>query len=550
MDGTIDDSFKSNLEGYLLNPTIHKVSGDRFFVFANDNNTEALYIYGSDNLQYGDKYDWTSTPKGNATGIVEQPDGKVIVSVSIEGQPEILAWKFSQNGTYDESFGEGGVLIDKDSDFPGSKSIAIQGDNQLLFAGSGIVKRYNNYIETNIKTSDRNETYGREPFHFLSESNCSGVITYTNITESVISINKVNGEVTVESSGTAQIQATQDQWGGYLPTTSFFKTVIDKATLTATAENKSRVFGKENPELTILYTGFEYEDNENDIFAPVVSTNARMNSNTGTYSIMIGGGSAENYTINLIDGSLTIEKANQLLHISAIPEKTFGDEPFAIHAEASSGLPLTFEMVSGPASISANNISLTGAGSVQIKIIQSGNENYLENSESIRFCSNPSKPTIIYNSDDSELVCSSNLGIQWFLDGEELPGETHQNIKVNLSGTYSAQSTIDGCSNMSEPIEIDHVVTSIIEKKDQELNLSLYPNPASNLLFIKLNVRITQGNLLSVYNLLGTKIISKELVPNDDVVHAELDVSEFPNGIYLVSIQEGEKLLIQKFIKE
>lgn len=66
---------------------------------------------------------------------------------------------------------------------------------------------------------------------------------------------------------------------------------------------------------------------------------------------------------------------NQLQTITfpAIPDQTFGAQPFSLAAAASSGLPVTFNVISGPATLSSNLLTLTGAGPVAIAASQPGN---------------------------------------------------------------------------------------------------------------------------------------------------------------------------------
>src|SRR5262249_33290524 len=59
-----------------------------------------------------------------------------------------------------------------------------------------------------------------------------------------------------------------------------------------------------------------------------------------------------------------------------LPNHTFGDAAFALSATASSGLGVTFSVVSGPASITGNMLTINGAGSVTVRACQAGNGNY------------------------------------------------------------------------------------------------------------------------------------------------------------------------------
>ncbi|HYG35624.1 MAG TPA: leucine-rich repeat domain-containing protein, partial [Clostridia bacterium] len=53
------------------------------------------------------------------------------------------------------------------------------------------------------------------------------------------------------------------------------------------------------------------------------------------------------------------------------------DSPVTLSATASSGLPVTFEVVSGPAFVSGSELILNGPGYVTVRAIQTGNEQYM-----------------------------------------------------------------------------------------------------------------------------------------------------------------------------
>ncbi|MES2731005.1 MAG: PA14 domain-containing protein, partial [Bacteroidota bacterium] len=64
----------------------------------------------------------------------------------------------------------------------------------------------------------------------------------------------------------------------------------------------------------------------------------------------------------------------QTITFATIPDKALTDPPFVLNATASSGLPVTYALVSGPATISGNTVTLTGAaGTVTITASQAGN---------------------------------------------------------------------------------------------------------------------------------------------------------------------------------
>lgn len=78
-------------------------------------------------------------------------------------------------------------------------------------------------------------------------------------------------------------------------------------------------------------------------------------------------------SFNVIDGSIL----NQTITFNPLPNKITTDPPFSISATASSGLPVTLTIDSGPATISGNTITLNGTtGTVVVRASQAGNATY------------------------------------------------------------------------------------------------------------------------------------------------------------------------------
>ena len=85
---------------------------------------------------------------------------------------------------------------------------------------------------------------------------------------------------------------------------------IEKRTLTATAPNTQREYGEDNPTLTLSYSGFVNNENENIfIEMPIAFTSATRTSNAGKYHIDITEGIISNYEVDYIPGTLTVTKA-------------------------------------------------------------------------------------------------------------------------------------------------------------------------------------------------------------------------------------------------
>ena len=85
---------------------------------------------------------------------------------------------------------------------------------------------------------------------------------------------------------------------------------VTKAVLQISAEPKTKVYGAALPSLTAAYSGFVNGDNTSALTQPVsLSTTATAGSHVGVYQITLSGGASPNYTLSLVNGSLTVTKA-------------------------------------------------------------------------------------------------------------------------------------------------------------------------------------------------------------------------------------------------
>ena len=106
-----------------------------------------------------------------------------------------------------------------------------------------------------------------------------------------------------------------------------------------------------------------------------VSGNAVTLTGTGTVSIQASQtGNATTYAAAIpVTQSFTVAKATQTITFATIPNHTLGDAPFPLNATATSGLPVSYAVTSGPATVSGNVVTITGVGTVSIQAIQAGN---------------------------------------------------------------------------------------------------------------------------------------------------------------------------------
>src|SRR5262249_33811786 len=79
---------------------------------------------------------------------------------------------------------------------------------------------------------------------------------------------------------------------------------------------------------------------------------------------------------NAVSSTFSVAKGSQSISFGSLANKVYGDAPFAVSATASSGLAVSFSMVSGPATIAGSTVTITGAGTVTVRAAQSGDTNW------------------------------------------------------------------------------------------------------------------------------------------------------------------------------
>ena len=105
-----------------------------------------------------------------------------------------------------------------------------------------------------------------------------------------------------------------------------------------------------------------------------IATSSILRANTlagGPYNISALAGSSASTTF-----TLTNTKGSQSITFPSIATKTYGDPSFNLVANASSDLPVTFNVLSGPATLNNSTVSILGAGTITIRAFQPGDDNY------------------------------------------------------------------------------------------------------------------------------------------------------------------------------
>ncbi|MEG5147019.1 hypothetical protein QUB27_30240, partial [Microcoleus sp. AT8-B6] len=266
----------------------------------------------------------------------------------------------------------------------GSVSIeASQSGNDQFNAATPVVRSFTvgRASQTLTFPTPTAKVFGDAPFALAATASSGLAVAYRVVSGPAT----VSGNmVTLTGIGTVSIEASQPGNINFSPAASLVRSFTVTSPVVV-KQNQSitfpaiaaRTFGEAPFALTATATSGL------SISYRIVSGPATVSGNTitltGTGLVTVEANQDGNGQFNAAPPatqSFAVAKAVQTISFAALANRVFGDAPFAISASASSALPVTFSIISGPAAISGNTITLTGAGTVTIRAAQDGNANY------------------------------------------------------------------------------------------------------------------------------------------------------------------------------
>ncbi|PJJ08402.1 putative secreted protein (Por secretion system target) [Flavobacterium sp. 1] len=135
------------------------------------------------------------------------------------------------------------------------------------------------------------------------------------------------------------------------------------------------------------------------------------------------------------------------------------------------------------------------------------------------------------NSNDKVMVCHNNKEI--CVSPNSVQSHLDHGDKL---GSCTASARIESKNNGK---------TSNTENQNTAKDVTVYPNPVTSLLNVKVS-EVRSGATLELYNSLGMKLQSQTLTSTLEVV----SLDKLPTGMYFLNIKNGNEITVKKIIKE
>lgn len=156
---------------------------------------------------------------------------------------------------------------------------------------------------------------------------------------------------------------------------------INQAALTATLGSQSITYGDSEPSVATWATTLTYSAFAGDDTSAVVDASAlavAYDSTVGdvaNYVATPSGLTASNYTITHAAGSLTVNKADTTVSLDALADLSYSSDTITLAATAAGNRAITY-FVTGAATASGNEVTLTSAGEITVVAYVEGTSNY------------------------------------------------------------------------------------------------------------------------------------------------------------------------------
>lgn len=305
----------------------------------------------------------------NVQQLVVYPDGRLLIAgsfTSVDGVPRAGVARLSANGVVDPGF-----VLGATPNFGGAVvPIVLRPDGRIVIAG--------NFNENGSSRSRvlQFEADGALDATFDGTRSFSATVggasstSFRSLTLLPTGHLVVTGSFTYLDDGINRAGVVSLQGTPLAP--EITADTIVNATLSAGGTISLSVTASGAPTLS-----YQWRRNTNAISGATSATFTKANvtaADVGTYDVVV----TNTYgTATSRSAVIALSQQAQTITFAALADVPFRATPITLDASASSGLTVSFEVVSGLASVTGNQLTLLGTGAVTVRASQPGNSSYL-----------------------------------------------------------------------------------------------------------------------------------------------------------------------------
>jgi hypothetical protein len=271
--------------------------------------------------------------------------------------------------------------------------------------------------------------------------------------------------------------------------------------------------------------------------------------NQNTFSPLLSG--VGTFTVSyLISQNNCTNSSTQTITVNALDNANFSINDFCFgnagQATITGVQGGTFSLIpnTNGETISSNGIISSGVSGTTYTVTYTTPSGGCQNNstDAVTIFAIPNTPVVNLVNDTLRTTSNSNSYL-WYLNGNSTGTTTSYYVPGVVNGNYQVQITNNnGCSTTSSTFS--YQFTGIINVGLNNQLIKIYPNPASNKLFIDLDKSIGQLEF-KLFDLIGREILkvySTDLVLSDNTITIQLPNVETAVYFYEVIINQKEKI--------
>jgi hypothetical protein len=432
--------------------------------------------------------------------------------------------------------------------------IANNGSTGTQIAEWELFQRRNQSIQ--IKSIPA-RTFGDTPFPILTSSTSGLPLSFEVVSGPA---NAEGNILTLTGAGTVSIRAKQAGTDQYFPTSQESSFIVKKANQTISFDTiGTKTFG--DPAFTLSASASSGSPVSFEVVSGPINVSGSTVTINGAGTAVVRGivQGSENYNAASAEQTFTINKADQVINFAQIEAKTYGDEAFGLTATSSAGTPVSFEVVSGPVSISGSTVTIGGAGTAVVRAVVQGNENYNPASAEQSFVINKATQTISFaaltptnKSETIQLTATSSSGLPVSYQVISGPGVLSGSILSFVGeGEVSLVATQAGNENYLAAVDVSRTVLIFgDDQKHDGIRLKVYPNPTAGLLKIKLENKKDKDYTFTIFNSNGHVIQSTVLARSHKMFEVDFNLENAESGFYYLHVFDGTEKIVRTIIKQ
>lgn len=196
----------------------------------------------------------------------------------------------------------------------------------------------------------------------------------------------------------------------------------------------------------------------------------------------------------------------------------------------------------------------TGTSTVSLRAINGFGGEDTETKTDLITSSATHTPTFVRGeTSDPEIIsltASAGDNYQWFRNNTAIDGATDQVLETGENGLYTVDVTIGGCVGRAAALNVVILVTGLEDDVVFSKTVNVFPNPVKNELNIGISNSIMGQHGFNFYNANGRLIRQESQLKDQTDETFTFDITNMPQGNYLIQIVSPKGATVKKVIKQ